>query len=75
MSDLINRNAMLKHIEKTRQDALMIDDIRESNIIMRAMNLLEEVVRNQPSAQPEQEHTMEEFMYGQDMGNPEDGSL
>lgn len=53
MSDLINRNAMLKHIEKTRQDALMIDDIRESNIIMRAMNLLEEVVRNQPSAQPE----------------------
>ena len=28
-----------------------------------------------PSAQPEHEHTMEEFMYGQDMGNPEDGSL
>ena len=27
------------------------------------------------SAQPEPEHTMEEFMYGQDMGNPEDGSL
>jgi hypothetical protein len=26
-----------------------------------------------PSAQPE--HTMEEYMYGQDMGNPEDGSL
>lgn len=28
-----------------------------------------------PSAQPEHEYTMEEFMYGQDMGNPEDGSL
>ena len=28
-----------------------------------------------PPAQPEPEHTMEEFMYGQDMGNPEDGSL
>ena len=27
------------------------------------------------SAQQELEHTMEEFMYGQDMGNPEDGSL
>lgn len=27
------------------------------------------------SAQPECEHTMEEFMYGQDRGNPEDGSL
>ena len=23
----------------------------------------------------QEEHTMEEFMYGQDMGNPEDGSL
>lgn len=23
----------------------------------------------------EQEHTMEEFMYGQELGNPEDGSL
>ena len=28
-----------------------------------------------PSVQPEQEYTMEEFMFGQDMGNPEDGSL
>ena len=53
MSDLINREAALKHIEKIRQDALMIDDIRESSIIMCGMNLLEEAVRNQPSAQPE----------------------
>jgi hypothetical protein len=30
-------------------------------------------VLNLPPAQPEP--TMEEFMYGQDMGNPEDGSL
>ena len=28
--------------------------------------------RYEPS---EPEHTMEEFMFGQDMGNPEDGSL
>ena len=27
------------------------------------------------SAQPEPEHTMEEFMYGQELGDPEDGSL
>ena len=27
------------------------------------------------SAQQEPEHTMEEFMYGQDLGDPEDGSL
>ena len=53
MSDLIDRQAILKHIEKIRQDALMMDDIRESNIIMMGMNLCEEAVRNQPSAQPE----------------------
>ena len=28
-----------------------------------------------PSVQPELEYTMEEFMYGQDLGSPEDGSL
>ena len=28
-----------------------------------------------PEPYLKQEHTMEEFMYGQDMGNPEDGSL
>ena len=56
MSNLISRDAMLKHIEKIRQDALMIDDIRESNIIMRGMNMLEEAVRNQPSTQPEMIH-------------------
>ena len=54
MSDLIDRQAILKHIEKIRQDALMMDDIRESNIIMMGMNLCEEAVKNQPSAEPEQ---------------------
>ena len=34
----------------------------------------EEIIKALPSVQPE-ERTMEEFMYGQDMGNPEDGSL
>ena len=50
MSDLIDREAMLKHIEKTRQGALMMDDIRRASIIMNGMSLLEEAVRNQPSA-------------------------
>ena len=27
------------------------------------------------SAESEPEHTMEEFMYGQELGDPEDGSL
>ena len=57
MSDLISRQAILKHIEKKRQDALMIDDLRESNIIMMGMKLLEEAVRNQPSVQPEHTET------------------
>lgn len=48
MSDLISRKAILKHIEKIRRGAQMIDDIRESSIIMWGMNLLEETVMNQP---------------------------
>lgn len=52
MSDLIDREAMLKHIEKTRQGALMMDDIREASIVMTGMYMLEEAVRNQPSVQP-----------------------
>lgn len=51
--DLISRQSILKHIEKKRQDALMIDDLRESNIIMMGMKLLDEAVRIQPSAQPD----------------------
>lgn len=53
MSDLIDRQAILKHIEKIRQDALMMDDIRRAAIIMTGMNLGEEAVMNQPSAQPD----------------------
>lgn len=52
MSDYISRQAILKHIEKKRQEALMMDDIREASIVMNGMHLLEEAARNQPSAQP-----------------------
>lgn len=58
-SDLISRRAAI--------DALYhVDEYNGRSI---------ETIRNLPSAQPEPERTMEEFMYGQDMGNPEDGSL
>ena len=53
MSDLISRKAVLKHIEKIRQGAQMTDDIRRASIIMNGMDLCEEAVRNQPSAQPD----------------------
>lgn len=54
MSDLIERQAILKHIEKIRQDALMMDDTHRADIIMLGMRLCEKAVRNQPSVEPEQ---------------------
>ena len=67
--DLISRQAAVELAMKYCPDddgAVQCDgDIR---------GLLDEL-ENLPPAQPEPERTMEEFMYGQDMGNPEDGSL
>ena len=53
MSDLISREAMLKHIEKIRQSVQMMDDTHRASIIMNGMYLCEEAVWDQPSAQPE----------------------
>jgi len=53
MDGYISRKAILKHIEKTRQDALMMDDIRKASIIMNGMDMGEEAVMNQPFAQSE----------------------
>lgn len=53
MADLMDRQAILKHIEKIRQGVTM-DDIRMASIIMNGMDFCEKAVRNQPSAQPEQ---------------------
>lgn len=36
---------------------------------------IEYSIKRERRERREDEHTMEEFMYGQDMGNPEDGSL
>ena len=55
-----------------------IDEITEygsGNTIYMSVVELKRRIEQLPSAQPEHEYTMEEFMYGQDMGNPEDGSL
>lgn len=51
--NLIDRQAILKHIEKIQQNALMMDDIHGASIVMKGMDLCEKAVRNQPSAQPE----------------------
>ena len=52
MSDLISRQATLKHIEKIRQEAQMLDDTHRADILMRGMYLCERVVKNQPTAWP-----------------------
>lgn len=51
MSDLISRRAVLKHIEKIRYAAQMMDDTHRASILMNGMHLCEEAVRNQTSAQ------------------------
>ena len=61
-TDTISRQAALDLIEKAPINGWVKDALIGD-------------VRALPSAQPEPEHTMEEFMYGQDLGSPEDGSL
>ena len=68
-SDLISRQAAIRWV-KTECNPYGKPTLDfESG--KRVMKHLEQM----PPAQPEPERTMEEFMYGQDMGNPEDGSL
>ena len=63
--DCISRRAFMSHIES---------EYRKWGEEYDAYQVLSDL-DDFPSAQPEPERTMEEFMYGQDMGNPEDGSL
>ena len=53
MSDLISRQATLKHIEKIIQEAQMLDDTHRADILMRGMYLCERAVKNQSPAIPE----------------------
>jgi len=51
--DLIDREAILKDIEKIRQNVQMMDDTHRASITMNGVYLCEKAVRNQPSAQAE----------------------
>ena len=79
MDDLISRQAAIDALKRISFShwfecgEYLSEDIREIEIIN--SNKALEVIEALPSAQPELEHTMEEFMYGQDLGSPEDGSL
>ena len=68
-SDLISRQDAIRWI-KTECNPYGKPTL-DFESVKRVMKHLEQM----PSVQPEPERTMEEFMYGQDMGNPEDGSL
>ena len=67
MDDLISRQAAI--------DALSHMCSEDENEITVSRANVCAMLKYLPSAQPEREYTMEEFMFGQDMGNPEDGSL
>lgn len=72
MSDLIDRQAILKRIEKIRQGVQMMDDTHRASIIMHGMNLCEEAVMYQPSAQPEPLTDKEQRIFLAAMGREED---
>ena len=69
--DCISRQAILKHIEKIRQDALMMDDICRASIIINGMNLCEELVKNQRFVQPEPLTDKEQRIFLAAMGREE----
>lgn len=71
MSNLNDRQAMLERIEKTRQDAYMMDDIHRGTLLLFGMDLLEEAVMNQPSAQPEPLTDKEQRIFLAAMGREE----
>lgn len=64
MDNLISRQAVKEWLAKW-------EGYIDADIIARMQHRIIDI----PSAQPEPEHTMEEFMYGQELGDPEDGSL
>ena len=79
MQDLISRQAAIDALDfEIVHMTAYCDGKNEGNPLAQYNKGLEDgkkAIEALPSAQPESEHTMEEFMYGQDLGSPEDGSL
>ena len=76
MIDLIDRQAAIEKLDfymKSTRSGLECEMREDEMDFYKACHLAKKIITNMPPAQPE--HTMEEFMYGQDMGDPEDGSL
>ena len=66
MSNLISRKAIINEINE--QQRKLIYCFGFENDAVKMMDIAKSIVTAMPSAQPESEHTMEEFMLGQDMG-------
>ena len=73
MSDLISRQAVINEINERQRK--LIYCLGFENDMVKIMDIAKSIITATPPVQQEPEHTMEEFMYGQDLGSPEDGSL
>jgi len=69
MDDTIYRQAAIDAVRKCS-----VKEVTPAYMLINKAEVMTELMML-PSAELEQEHTMEEFMYGQELGNPEDGSL
>ena len=71
--DCISRQAAIDAFDCTNE--LIVGGAANAQNVVNYINKVVGKIKALPSAQPEPEHTMEEFMYGQELGDPEDGSL
>ena len=76
VSDLISRQAAIEIIQSMYPGMPRVPWMRKDwRKRYEPYIRTENTIRKLPSVQQEPEHTMEEFMCGQDLGSPEDGSL
>ena len=73
MNDLISRQDAIDKINERQRKLIYCFGFE--NDAVKIMDIAKSIVMAIPSERPEPERTMEEFMYGQDLGSPEDGGL
>ena len=73
MADLIDRQAAIDKINERQRKLIYCFGFE--NDMVKIIDIAKSIITAIPPIQPEPEYTMEEFMYDQDLGSPEDGSL
>ena len=71
--DCISRQAAIDKINERQRKLIYCFGFE--NDMVKIMDIAKSIITAIPPIQPEPEYTMEEFMYDQDLGSPEDGSL